>query len=125
MSPSSRFGPLPLLALATMLCTLGCRANQDQNAANSGQNGTQDQASDPAAANLAPVSTDSSAQAPAQSSDQQSAPAPAGYNAQQSPPPDAGGNYNQASNQPVDDPGYGEQPEYTADQAPPPLTERL
>src|ERR1035441_9402717 len=99
MSPFSRFGRLPLLVLATMLCTVGCRANQDQTAANSGQNGTQDQPSDPASANLAPVSTDSSAQAPTQYSDQQSAPAPGGYNAQQSPPPpDAGGSYNQASN---------------------------
>src|ERR1035438_219439 len=110
MSPFSRFGRLPLLVLATMFCTVGCRANQDQTAAIAGQNGTQDQASDPASANLAPISTDSSTQAPTQYSDQQSP-----------PPPDAGGSYNQASNQPVEDPGYGEQPEYTADQPPPPL----
>ena len=117
-----RFGRLPVLALATVLCTLGCHANQDQTAANSGQNGTQDQASDPASANMAPASADSGAQAPAQSNDQQSAPLQVGYNGQQSqPPPDTGGNYSQASGQSTEDSGYGEQPEYTADQAPPPL----
>ncbi|MGD0905620.1 MAG: hypothetical protein ABR924_22220, partial [Terracidiphilus sp.] len=55
-----RFGRLPLLVLATMLCTVGCHANPDQVAA------AQDQASDPAAGNMAPASADPGAQAPAQ-----------------------------------------------------------
>jgi hypothetical protein len=57
------------------------------------KNQDQNTASDPASANMAPVATDTSSAAPAASDQDQ-------------------GNY---------DPGYGEQPEYTADQAPPPL----
>ena len=103
-----KYGQLPLLVVATMLCTVGCKSNQDQVAANSGQNGTQDSASDPAAANLAPVSADSSAQAPQQYSNQQSAPLQVGYNSQESaPPPNAGGNYSQPADQPEEDSGYG------------------
>ena len=61
MSVSPRFVRLPLLVLVAMVCTVGCKSNQDQVAASSGQNGTQDSPSDPASANMAPVSTDASA----------------------------------------------------------------
>ncbi len=114
MGLSLRFVRLPLVALPLLLCIAGCHGNQDQVAA----------ASDPASANMAPVSADSGAQAPAQTGGQQAAAPQVGYNAQQSqPPPNSGGNYNQASDQYSEDPGYGEQPEYVADQAPPPLPE--
>ena len=117
MNVFSRFGQLPVLALATLLCTVGCHKNQDQAVA-------QDSSSDPAAANLAPVSTDSGAQAPVQYGGQQSAPAPVPYNGQQSPPPpNGGGAYYQASNQAPDYSYNGEQPEYTAPDPPPPLPE--
>ncbi|MGA2634163.1 MAG: hypothetical protein ABSF16_08010 [Terracidiphilus sp.] len=93
MSYLPRFGRLSLLALAVAFLAAGCHKNQDQSLA-----------SDPASANLAPVSTDASSAAPATYSSQPSAPAP------DSGETDDQGNY---------DPGYGEQPEYTADQAPP------
>src|SRR5208337_4985380 len=50
-----RFGLLPLLALAAFLCTAGCHKNPAQIAADATQAGTQDQSTDPAAANLVPV----------------------------------------------------------------------
>src|ERR1035438_4976467 len=106
-----RFGPMPFLALALFLSAAACKPNQDQNAAYTGQNGVQDQSQDPASANLAPVSTDSGVQAPAQYPAQQSAP----------PPADAGGSYDQAPGQYADDSGYGEQPVEYASQPPPPL----
>jgi hypothetical protein len=81
MSYFPRFGLLPLLAMTVVLGATGCPLSQNQAAAGTNQAGTQDQSSDPAAANLAPVSTDSGAQAPAQSNYQQSAPAPVNYNA--------------------------------------------
>ena len=92
MSRSYGFGRLPLLALAIVFLAAGCHSNQDQTAAN--QVAAQDQAPGPATANLAPVSTDTSSAAPASSSYQDQ------------------GNY---------DPGYGQQPEYSDDQAPPAL----
>jgi hypothetical protein len=97
-----RFGLVPLLAMTVALFTVGCPQSQNQVAAGSAQTGAQDQASDPASANLAPA--DSSAVRTV-------------YAAQQSAPPDAGGSYDQGS----DDPGYGAQPVEYADQPPPPL----
>ena len=100
--------------MAVVLCTTGCPNSQDQVAANATQAAPQDQASDPAAANLAPVAGDSSA------------PAPAAYPPQQAAAqPDTSGSYNQAPNQGYDqgsdDPGYGVQPVSYAPQPPPPL----
>ncbi len=95
MSHFPGFGRLPLLALAVVILAAGCHKNQDQSLA-----------SDPASANLAPVSSDTSGAAPATYSSQPNAPSP-----------ESGGNYDQGDY----DPGYGEQPEYTADEAPPPL----
>src|ERR1035441_1800434 len=101
-----RFGLVPLLAMTVVLFTVGCPKSQDQVAASSAQTGAQDQASDPASANLAPA--DSNAAQPASYSD-----------------PNSGGSYNQtpnqASDQGSDDPGYGAQPVEYADQPPPPL----
>src|ERR1035437_7177661 len=114
MNYMRRFGLVPLIAMTVVLFTVGCPQSQDQVAASSAQIGMQDQASDPASANLAPV--DSSAAQPASYSDPNSGAAPATY-AQQSAPPDAGGSYDQSS----DDPGYGAQPVEYADQPPPPL----
>ena len=105
-----RFGQLPLLALAAVLFTTGCHKNPSLVAADNSQPGAQDQASDPASANLAPVAANSGGQAPETSSAQQSA-----------PPPEANGSNPQTSDQGSYNPGYGEQPEYTAAQAPPPL----
>jgi len=111
MSYLPRFGLSPLFAMAVVLCATGCPLHQDQVAAASTNPAVaQDQATDPSAANLAPDPTDSNAQAPVDNNAQQSA-----------PPPDAGGNYSQPSDQSTYDPGNGEQPEYTADQPPPPL----
>ena len=104
---------MPLLALAVALCMTGCPTkSQDQVAANTPQAAPQDQPSDPAAANLAPVSysAPTSGQAPANSSYQQNA-----------PPPDSNGSYNQSGDEGSDDPGYGVQPVSYAPQPPPPL----
>jgi WXXGXW repeat (2 copies) len=103
MNRFPRFAPFALLALAVLISTAGCKSNPN---ANNGQNaadtGTQDASSDPASANLAPVSTtDSSAQAPA----------------------DTSASSSEASDQPVDDSSYGEQPVATAPEPPPPLPE--
>ena len=109
MNNLGRFGLLPLLAMSVALFATGCPQSQNEAAANSNASGAQDQASDPAAANLAPVSDNSGAT--------ESAPS---Y--QQSPPPPYQSNVSyQQSDQTADDPGYGEQPEYTADQPPPAL----
>jgi hypothetical protein len=93
MSYLPKFGPLPLLAMAVVLCLTGCPQSQDQVSASANPAVAQDQASDPAAANLAPA--DSNGQAPA----------------------NTGGSYDQSSY----DPGYGAQPVAYADQPPPPL----
>ena len=101
-----RFALLPLFAMMAILCLTGCPKSPSQVAANSGQNGAQDQASDPASANLAPANSNTAA--------------PTVYAAQQSAPQrDSGGSYDQDS----EDPGYGSQPVAYADQPPPPLPE--
>ena len=107
-----KFAPLLLLALAVMLSTTGCKSSQDQTASNTGQASTPDQSQDPAAANLAPVSTAATAAPSDASSAQQSA-----------PPPDSAAYYQQVSNQAPDDDDsdYGEQPAYTAPDPPPAL----
>jgi hypothetical protein len=113
---------MPLLAMAVVLCITGCPRSQDQNSANLNPVSTQDQAPDPAAANLAPASSDTNAAAPVTYTAPNNGQAPANPAYQQSaPPPDAGGNQYQASNQPSGDPGYGEQPVTYAPQPPPPL----
>ena len=53
MSYFPRFGLLPLLAMTVVLGATGCPLSQNQAAAGTNQAGTQDQSSDPAAANLA------------------------------------------------------------------------
>jgi hypothetical protein len=103
MSRSYGFGRLPLIALAVVFLAAGCHSSQDQTAAN--QTAALDQASGPATANLAPVSTDAGSAAPATYSSQ--------------PTSNSGGNSDQ--DQGNYDPGYGQQAEYTDDQAPPAL----
>jgi hypothetical protein len=48
-------GIVPVLALTVALCAAGCHKDQVQADTTAGQNGPQDSASDPAAANLAPA----------------------------------------------------------------------
>jgi WXXGXW repeat (2 copies) len=103
MSRFPRFVPLLALALAVLLWTAGCKSNQDQNAASAGQ----DASSDPASANLAPVSTAPEA-------------APSGS---QQPAPDNGADNGQGPSDSSDDSYYGEQPADTASEPPPPLPE--
>ena len=102
MSNFFRLARFALLPLAIALSTAGCHKDASLVLADNNQAGAQDPASDPAAANLPPA-TDNSGDP------QYVSTAAPGY--QQNPPPD------QASY----DPGYGEQPEYTAAQPPPPL----
>lgn len=98
------------IALSVALMAAGCHKNQDQNTAAAGnQASTQEPASDPASANLAPVSTnegapqaDTSGAPPAETSATEPA-------ADQSAGPE------------VDEAAYGEQPAATAPQAPPDL----
>ena len=89
-----------LLPLAIALSTAGCHKVQATVQPDNNQANTQDQSTDPAVANLppAPDNYNSSAQAPAPD--------------QEGPPPSDESSY---------DPGYGEQPEYTSAQPPPPL----
>jgi hypothetical protein len=110
------FAPFALLALAVLISTAGCKSNQ--NAADSSQTAAQDPSSDPASANLAPVSTtDTSAPAAAPAPAPQSASAP-----QSAPPPaDSGAYSDQGSDQDLDDASYGEQPVATAPEPPPAL----
>jgi hypothetical protein len=124
MSLLPRFGLLPLLGMAVVLYATGCPQSQDQTAANGNQASAQDQAPDPAAANLAPASNDPNGQS------QAAYPAPNGGQEQQAPayqqsapPPDNGQNYDQGQNQGSDDPGYGQQPVSYAPEPPPPLPE--
>ena len=98
-----KFRGLLLLVLAVSLCAAGCHSNPAAVAPDNSQAGTQDQATDPAASNLAPVSTGSTTQV---------------LSAQQSAPSSS---YSQTSDQGSDDPGYGAQPVAYADQPPPPL----
>ena len=94
-----------LLPLAIALSTAGCHKDAALAQADNNQAGGQEQGSDPAAANLPPVPDNSGAPAPASSYQQGRRP---------------GAPY-QSPDQSSYDPGYGEQPEYTADQPPPPL----
>ena len=110
MTRTIRFGQLPLLALVAVFFTTGCHKDPSLVAADNSQAGAQNQATDPAANNSAPVAANSGAQAPETSYAQQGA-----------PPPEANGSYAQTSDQGSYDPGYGEQPEYTSAQAPPPM----
>ena len=128
MSHFSRFAALPLLTLAAALCLTGCPGSKDQVAASSSQDTPQDQATDPAAGNMAPA--DSNTSAPGSNSAANSGSAQPNYSAQQSGSnPDARRYYAQPQNQGSDqsydqgsdDPGYGDQPVEYADQPPPPL----
>ncbi|MGO9323916.1 MAG: hypothetical protein ACLP07_05095 [Terracidiphilus sp.] len=94
-----RLAFLLLLLLAVTHLTAGCHKDQAAVQPDNNQASTQDPGSDPAAANLPPAPDNSSTQAPTPS-----------Y--QEGP---------QVPGQSSYDPGYGEQPEYTADQPPPPL----
>jgi hypothetical protein len=92
------------LTLAALLCS-ACHSNQSQTAENPNQS-SQDQSGDPANANLAPVSDNSSG-------------ASAPTDTVGSAPQDSGGSSDQA----YDESDYGEQPAETASQPPPPLPE--
>jgi len=94
MSRLFRLASFALFPLALTLLTAGCHKDPALVLADNNQAGTQDPASDPAAANMPPVPDNSGAP---------------GY--QQGPPPSSQASY---------DPGYGEQPEYAAPQPPPP-----
>ncbi|MGA2538430.1 MAG: hypothetical protein ABSF53_20640 [Terracidiphilus sp.] len=100
---SCRFAALPLLAVALLLATAGCKSNPS---ANQDQPAAADVSSDPANANLAPISN---TQAAPSSSDQASAPV-SSDNGSSSGPSDQS-----------DDSYYGEQPAETATEPPPPL----
>ena len=112
-----------LLALAVLLSTAGCKSNQDANNAQTTADASQapppDSASDPASANVAPVSNASTAQqaAPADTSaPQQAAPPP--------PPADNGSYSDQSGDQgSYDDADYGQAPDDYATQPPPALPE--
>ena len=122
MSHFRGFGRASLFALAIVSLTAGCHSNPAPVPADTNQAGTQNPASDPSTANLAPVVLDSSAQLTPTSSGQENAPAPPTSSAQQSPPPTDQGNPSyQSSGQYSDDPGYGQQPVTYAPQPPPPL----
>jgi hypothetical protein len=98
MNRFTGFVLLPVLALTIAIFTAGCHKDGAALTAANDQSGTQDQGSDPAAANLAP-------------SDGQQASAPSESGAYSSASPD----------QYTDDPGYGTQPVAYASQPPPPL----
>ena len=94
-----RFAFLFLLPLTITQLTAGCHKGQATVQPDNNQANTQDQSSDPAAANLPPVPDNTSTPAPTSSG-------------QESPQQADDSSY---------DPGYGEQPEYTSEQPPPPL----
>ena len=98
MTHSFRLERFLLLPLAIGLSTIGCHEDQATAQPDNNQASTQDQGSDPAAANLPPAPDNSSTSGPERSN--------VSYPSQ---------------DQSSYDPGYGEQPEYTADQPPPPL----
>jgi hypothetical protein len=129
MNRFHRFAPIALLALAVLFSAAGCKSNS--NAANNGQaavdnsaTGAQDSASDPASANLAPVSN---AQVPApQAAAPQGSADQGSYAAQAPPPPPVNSSYSdqgsdQGSNQTDESTYYGEQPVDYAPQPPPAL----
>jgi hypothetical protein len=121
MSRFPRFAPFALLALAVLISTAGCKSNQ--NAADTSQTGTPDASSDPASANLAPISNASSEpqSASAPGSAQGSAPAASSEPQSAPPPSDSGAYSDQGSDQTADDASYGEQPVDYAPQPPPEL----
>jgi hypothetical protein len=124
MSRLTRFGPFSLLALSVLLWTAGCKSNQNQNAANGGQTppadtsqaAAPDASSDPASANLAPVSNVASAP-------QASAPAASAAGQESAPASADAGASNAPASQATDDSDYGEQPVATAPEPPPALPE--
>ena len=99
------------LALAVVLCAVGCHSNQDQPSTDATAQNQADQGQDPAAANLATASYNTSG-APSASS---SAPQPS--SAPQSASPDNGSDYSESA----DDSTYAEPPVATAPQPPPAL----
>jgi hypothetical protein len=131
MTRIPRTAPFALLALAVVFSIAGCKsnANSGQTAADASQAPPPDSASDPAAANLAPVSNATTAQPAAQQPVASSAaPAPADTSApqQSAPPPADNGSYSgdQGSDQgSYDDADYGEAPEGYAPQPPPAMPE--
>jgi len=110
-----RFGRWPAVAIGIALLGVGCHSNQAANTS------TQNPGQDPAAANLAPGTQASSqgtaAPLPQPAGVPSTGPAPEAYASQQAEPQDDNGAYSPGD----DESDYGEQPEYTADQAPPPL----
>ncbi len=113
MSPDFRFKLLAALALAAVLGVAGCHGNQQSaTATNTGQSAastTQDQGSDPAAANLAPA-TYTTTSAPASASSDQSEPAPSSSTTS-------------SDSDETDESANVEPPTVTAPQPPPPLPE--
>ena len=101
---------IPLIPVALAFSIVGCHNNPGQVQADNNQAGTQDSASDPAAANLPPVADNGNAP-------QYASNAGSGY--QQGGYPENASAQDQSSY----DSGYGEQPEYTDAQPPPPLPE--
>jgi hypothetical protein len=99
MKRFSKLEPFSLLLLAVSLSAAGCHKDQAAVQPDNNQANTEDQSSDPAAANLPPAPDNASTAAPT-SGDQEGPP---------------------QSDQSSYDPGYGEQPEYTSEQPPPPL----
>ena len=124
------FGLLALLSLPLVLGVAGCHKTPAEVATAATQAGTQDQSSDPASANLVPVSepaptpaisatTPSTGSAPATSSAQQSA-QPAAQQSTQAPVPCVTP-AQQAQQQLADN--AGAKPVESAEEAPPPLPE--
>lgn len=104
MNHLPRTGHLPLLLLAATFCAAGCHSN------NQNSNNVPTPSTDPAEANLAPVSNTSGAAAPAAESSQQ--PAPSSEQTASS--------YDQSSAD-YDNADYGAQPTVTAPDPPPAL----
>lgn len=108
----SRAFPFPCLALLTLgfavLGASGCHSNQQAaDNSNQTQNGQQQDAADPAAANVAPVASGGTEGPPAQEAEDQ------GYSQQASGQP--------SQDDTADEAEYGIPPEDTASQPPPPL----
>lgn len=98
-----------LIALSAALLAAGCHKNQEQSAAAGNQASTQEPASDPASANLAPVSASEAAPA----AETAGAPAPEPAPAESAAEANAGPT--------VDEADYNEQPVATAPEPPPDL----
>jgi hypothetical protein len=119
MNRFPRIASLALLVLTATFFTAGCKSSQNAAsnsqpaAADNSATGAQDSASDPASANLAPVSNAPAAAAPSSSDQPASAPA--------APAPAAADTSSDQSSTPVTDASYGEQPQYTAPDPPPAL----